>query len=419
MDCRQVQINKFCRELQSKIVEDIIVGSYTGSNLTMELAKNCNVDLFNIDVGKIEDQLEPSPFGHFQDTKFDPNVRKSNELKLQDASIDLTKLGHHIMAENGFKNFIVKPYKLIVYRKGDFFATHTDTYEPSLVKSLVIHLPTLHVGGALTFNEWNPSKYHVDGALNYYIFDIDHPHQVLPVIDGVRVSITFKCFEINELPGLVKCTKINTIKQDFIADFDFSQFVDDYLYTNTFVYYPNIELLINICKKYNIAYKHVYFSTKNGKLNPSNVQHVYDKLDQSEELENEYQDEKISFEALVKKGNKYLVKHHLDLGMSIDRKHEHCTTRSFSYYYGHTGNSAIEARYKLVYMEGVLLNPFPIRKRKSLNDDCQEKKSKSDDDSEDTKSIECYFDEYEESDHNNKTDEDYDGSSGSESSEVY
>ena len=214
-------------------MENIIVGSYTGSNLTIELAKDCSVDLFNIDVEKIEIKLKKS--GYFQgDTKIDHNMRTSNELRLE-PSIDLTQLGQHILRKNNLQHLIIQPYKLIMYRKDDFVETLTDN-EPNLVKTLIIHLPTSHVGGDFVFDGCNLSKYHINSALNYYIFDIDYPYKVLPVIDGVRVAIAFKCFKIVKLPGLVKCTKIDTLSQDLIKSFDFSEMANKFLYINSLLY---------------------------------------------------------------------------------------------------------------------------------------------------------------------------------------
>ncbi|XP_055350775.1 uncharacterized protein LOC129597316 [Paramacrobiotus metropolitanus] len=95
-------------------------------------------------------------------------------------------------------------YKLNVYGKGGFFKKHT--YTPrgaNMFASLVVVFPTTHEGGALVLRsggkEWTFDAANELAALRtpsiaYMAFFSDVEHEILPVLSGHRVSLTYNLY---------------------------------------------------------------------------------------------------------------------------------------------------------------------------------------------------------------------------------
>jgi hypothetical protein len=159
---------------------------------------------------------------------------------------------------------------------------------------------------------------------------------------------------------LSRCYTVNRV-HDFLLTLDFSQFKDT-LFENTLLYYPNFDILKNVCKKSKLNFIQVYFNSKGEYPNskdPSDVKYVYADLDQSYDNVSEATsyENYISFTKLVKKSNRYLVNHCVDLGLPLNKESETRKTRCFTYYYGYTGNSPVQSKYVMHYFKGILINP--------------------------------------------------------------
>ena len=317
---QQLVLDEFCKNIKSSLSTNVITGHYTGSSLNMDIVKGCTIDLFNIDVSKIETMLK-------------------SQL---DASFDLTQLGQHIVNKSGLKDIIARPWKVIVCE--DTYCYNDNTIEPNVVKLLVLNLPTKCSGRLMFNNEY------VNNALNYSIFDIDGPQTAKH--EDVCVQILFKCYNISKLPGLGEFKIITS--NDVLQSFDFS-ILKQTFYTNVLIYYPNVETLIDICKKHGISYVQVYFSHKRNTINPSNVEFVYDNLDQSKENQATVDlEDFLIFSDLVKNANKYRVNFRFDLG--IDGCYEKFFTQFFIYFDG--WKREYPRRYRFSYLQGLLINPI-------------------------------------------------------------
>ncbi|KAF5327566.1 hypothetical protein D9619_004822 [Psilocybe cf. subviscida] len=97
---------------------------------------------------------------------------------------------------------VAELYKLNVYGPGSFFKPHVDTPRSAdMFGSLVIVLPTKHEGGTLIFRHeqraWNfdsAAMIGQDSKVVYAAFLGDVEHEVLPVISGYRVTLTYNLY---------------------------------------------------------------------------------------------------------------------------------------------------------------------------------------------------------------------------------
>jgi hypothetical protein len=88
--------------------------------------------------------------------------------------------------------------KLNVYRAGDFFKRHVDTpSSSSLLGTLVVCLPVPHAGGGLAVShdgrravfDWGPGA--ARGEVQWAAFFSNCHHEVLPVTEGARLTVTY------------------------------------------------------------------------------------------------------------------------------------------------------------------------------------------------------------------------------------
>ncbi|KAF5332860.1 hypothetical protein D9611_005241 [Ephemerocybe angulata] len=124
-------------------------------------------------------------------------------------------------------------YKLNVYGPGSFFKPHIDTpRSDKLFATLVVVLPTVHTGGNLLLGK-DGSILNFDSAKLVYgkenkepqiawaAFYSDIEHQVLPVEDGYRVTLTYNLHlpNLTEPKGLAfdSCTAVVKALSTFIA----------------------------------------------------------------------------------------------------------------------------------------------------------------------------------------------------------
>ncbi|KAJ3545893.1 hypothetical protein NMY22_g2270 [Coprinellus aureogranulatus] len=108
--------------------------------------------------------------------------------------------------EDNTKNLVAHLYKLNVYGPGSFFKAHVDTPRgDKLFATLVVVLPTVHVGGNLLLGEqgellnFDSAKKVHDPESNapliaFVSFYSDIQHEVLPVESGYRITLTYNLY---------------------------------------------------------------------------------------------------------------------------------------------------------------------------------------------------------------------------------
>ena len=91
-------------------------------------------------------------------------------------------------------------YKLNIYARGGFFKAHVDTpRSDKMFGSLVVCLPTQFTGGELIVRhskqeikyDWSSTASDTPSTLHWAAFFSDVEHEVLPVIEGYRVTLTY------------------------------------------------------------------------------------------------------------------------------------------------------------------------------------------------------------------------------------
>ena len=164
---------------------------------------------FPVPSGQVEalaDAAEPAPFGRGTRTLVDPSVRDCLQIDSGHVSLSgrawpdsLAKILAIVAKGLGLpvERLDAELYKLLVYRRGGFFAEHRDTEKVAgMVGTLSLSLPTAGSGGEIVVRHGDDeTTYDMTATepseLAFAAFYADCPHEVLPVTEGRRVSLVF------------------------------------------------------------------------------------------------------------------------------------------------------------------------------------------------------------------------------------
>ncbi|MDE0104709.1 MAG: 2OG-Fe(II) oxygenase [Bryobacterales bacterium] len=158
---------------------------------------------------QVEDLIsvaERAPYGRGPDTITDRSVRDcwqidANDLELSGTRWDATLSRILDLVAKGLglprSGINAKPYKLLVYEEGGFFAEHRDTEkEDRMVATLVVSLPVEGEGGEIVVRH-GQEEVTIDlcvddlGELPYAVFYADCRHRTKRVVKGNRASLVF------------------------------------------------------------------------------------------------------------------------------------------------------------------------------------------------------------------------------------
>ncbi|PIL34916.1 hypothetical protein GSI_02703 [Ganoderma sinense ZZ0214-1] len=192
----------------------------------------------------LADTCAPATFGVAGEDVYDESYRKAGKLDNKDFSITFdgrsSRLAEAVRTELLLENPMrvksqdlkMELYKLNVYGKDAFFKAHVDTPRSELMfGSLVIVFPTPHEGGALklraagrhegetlewTFDSSSLLAQQEHPSIAYVAFFSDVEHEVMPVISGHRVTITYNLYyPTNESAPSTELNQISTNEQSF------------------------------------------------------------------------------------------------------------------------------------------------------------------------------------------------------------
>ncbi|KAH8824970.1 hypothetical protein DL96DRAFT_1817581 [Flagelloscypha sp. PMI_526] len=141
---------------------------------------------------QLTENAAPAALDHL--TRFcDPaTFGKGGEDVLDDVGILDKTLPKLLRGPDGTKPVFVELYKLNMYGKGSFFRPHKDTPRSSqMFGSLVVVFPTPHEGGGLALRHQGKEG---SNKVAYACFFSDVEHEVLPVTQGHRVTLTYNLY---------------------------------------------------------------------------------------------------------------------------------------------------------------------------------------------------------------------------------
>ncbi len=159
----------------------------TGSKI-----KLCGKDFYYWTENDIYEYAEKAKFGDILKSKTiqDDQIRKGRDLSATEISVDPSLLCEIEQIWLDFGHIVkVEPYKLNVYKRGDFFLKHSDSPEENLIGTTLIDL-------SKDFNQsFNIHDEIWDTILgNTCSFYSDIIHEVKPVVIDYRITISFKIF---------------------------------------------------------------------------------------------------------------------------------------------------------------------------------------------------------------------------------
>lgn len=146
----------------------------------------------------------PARYGLREQTLMDANVRDTWEVPRDGVRVDerrwretLLPMLDMLRAELGLApdcELSAEPHSMLVYEPGQFFQRHQDSEKADgMIGTLVVTLPSSFTGGELV-NEQQGTKVTDQGSseeLSFVAFYGDCEHEVLPVTDGFRITLTY------------------------------------------------------------------------------------------------------------------------------------------------------------------------------------------------------------------------------------
>lgn len=144
----------------------------------------------------------PARHGRRDQTLLDTQVRDTGELSADAVALDWAEgvfsgLQAEVASALGQPHVEAWLHNLLVYGPGQFFKPHQDTEKhPGMVGTLVLVMPSPHIGGELVVRHGSEQAHFASQHLNadrirWIAFYADCRHEVLPVSEGWRVVLTF------------------------------------------------------------------------------------------------------------------------------------------------------------------------------------------------------------------------------------
>lgn len=156
-------------------------------------------------IARLQAMASPAQFGLREQTLLDKSVRDTLEISADKIQIDyddgvMADLLVNAAATMGLApdaQLVPHLHNLLIYGPGQFFKPHQDSEKlPGMVATLVIVLPSPHIGGALRIAHQGDehlfeSENLDEQDLKCIVFYADCDHEIRKVRQGFRVSLTF------------------------------------------------------------------------------------------------------------------------------------------------------------------------------------------------------------------------------------
>ncbi|MFE3191792.1 2OG-Fe(II) oxygenase [Nocardia sp. NPDC059240] len=153
---------------------------------------------------------DPARYGLREQTLLDPNVRDTWEVPRGKVRIDRERWGRTlgpvleaVREDLGLAaecELSAELHSMLVYEPGQFFLRHRDSEKADgMIGTLVVTLPSEFSGGGLVVEHDGESITDVGAAdrLGFVAFYADCEHEVLPVTEGYRISLTYNLIAKN------------------------------------------------------------------------------------------------------------------------------------------------------------------------------------------------------------------------------
>ena len=159
-------------------------------------------------MSKLLDACTVASFGYKGESVVDKNYRDAFKLDPKDFMTTFQLCDTPILGEIGLINpncasLQAELYKLNIYAPGGFFKSHVDTPRSAqMFGSLVVCLPTQFSGGELVVRhqkkeikyDWSSTASDPLDSLCWAAFFSDIEHEVLPVTEGYRATLTYNLY---------------------------------------------------------------------------------------------------------------------------------------------------------------------------------------------------------------------------------
>lgn len=146
----------------------------------------------------------PARYGRGERTLLDAEVRDTWEIPVRSVSLDegrwsptLERMLERVRGDLGLPDghrLRGELHSMLVYGPGQFFRRHKDSEKSDdMVATLVVTLPSSFRGGSLVIEHGDETvaSRGSKSRLSFVAFYADCPHEVRPVTEGYRVSLTY------------------------------------------------------------------------------------------------------------------------------------------------------------------------------------------------------------------------------------
>jgi 2OG-Fe(II) oxygenase superfamily len=173
-------------------------------------------------------------FGFREQTLLNKTVRDTKEIHADKLTIEHDEVAMADMLAKARKRlglpesaqFEAHLHNLLIYGPGQFFKPHQDSEKlPGMVATLVVVLPSPHIGGMLRLDH-NDGQYFFETEnldqqdLQCFVFYADCRHEVHPIKQGYRVSLTYNLVLTSDQPRVEAAPQFaNPALQQALSEF--------------------------------------------------------------------------------------------------------------------------------------------------------------------------------------------------------
>ncbi|MCJ1368758.1 hypothetical protein MMC16_007904 [Acarospora aff. strigata] len=174
----------------------------------------------------------PASFGKGKQETLDPEYRQALKLVADSVACNFDLSNWSVLAQikqvllpHSNKEVLAQLDKVNLYTVGGFFKPHKDTPRSSaMFGSLVLCLPSPFEGGQLVIRHKSGQKVYDWGAaeqdsqkVQWAAFYSDCTHEILPVTEGVRVTVTYNLY-VDDMTAREHLSTVTTKFSDDLAN---------------------------------------------------------------------------------------------------------------------------------------------------------------------------------------------------------
>lgn len=122
-------------------------------------------------------------------------TEKTEKIEKTEKTEKIERVNYNFDVNILSNKYVVEPFKLVSYKKGDFFKKHKDSMpDVSMIGTIILSLVSDYEGGSLIVEHFG-NKLSFDLKAGEWVFLYgDCDHEIMPVTNGMRITMVFRVY---------------------------------------------------------------------------------------------------------------------------------------------------------------------------------------------------------------------------------